>query len=866
MRAGAANNSCNCRRARSPAYGRQSPVAESQNGDRQPDRDCRCSTKQVAWQLRFPTRGRIVSEPEDRTPESAKAAEEQLRLLSNRLIVATKAGQIGIWDYDIATNVLVWDEQMYRLYGVAPEDFSGAYEAWESGLHPDDVAGESEKLLRAIRGEKEFDTEFRIIWPADGSVRYIKANATVLRDADGQAVRVIGTNLDITEQQRAEEELRVTSNRLLLATKAGEIGIWDFDITTNELVWDEQMYRLYGVAPENFSGAYEAWESGLHPDDVANESEKLQRAIRGEEEFDTEFRIIWPADGSVRFIKANATVLRDASGQAVRMIGTNWDTTEQRRGEQALLLAKQNAEAAVRTKSQFLANMSHEIRTPMNGIMGLTELLLRSDLNEEQRHYLDLIGQSAGSLLTIINDVLDVSRIEAGKMQLTNRSFNLRDSIGDTLQTVGLRAVEKGIELAYRVPPDVPELLVGDAGRIRQILVNLVGNALKFTEQGEVVVDVQLTSRTSDRASLRFQVHDTGIGIPANKLRSIFESFTQVEGSTTRSYGGTGLGLTICRDLVELMNGRIWVESQLGQGSTFHFTVTLGVGPAAAGSLDTPPRAIAGVRALVVDDNATNRNILSEMLTGWAIEAQSAASGAEALTKLAAAQDSAEPMQLVLLDTIMPTMDGLQVARRILDEFGEQAPAVFLLSPAGSTVAPSKLRKLGPDRVLTKPVKQIELLDAITDLFGQPPLVGSEQPRELVATPNAVRAMKVLVVDDGEVNLVLAVALLEARGHSVVVARDGIEAVDLHANQAFDAILMDVQMPKLDGYGATAIIRKQEATSGHHIPIIAMTANAMAGDRELCLKAGMDDYVAKPVQSEELFAVLERYAGGNAAH
>jgi PAS domain S-box-containing protein len=662
-----------------------------------------------------------------------------------------------------------------------------------------------------------------------------------------QMMAAVGSEMgQFIERRRATRELEQ-----LFALSEDMLCIAGFDGFFKRV--NPAWQRILGYTPEElFSVPY---LERVHPDDRELTIREAQKLSSGARTIHFENRYL-AKDGTYHWLQWNSTPLEER--QLIYAVAR--DVTELKSSAIELSQAKKAADFANRAKSDFLANMSHEIRTPMNAIIGMSELALDTELTAEQQEYVSTVKDSAESLLRLLNDILDFSKIEAGRLELERRAFDLRETLGDTIKTLGLRAHQKGLELACQVDPEVPEVLLGDSARLRQVVTNLVGNAIKFTEHGEVVVRAGMAQAVNGEVTLQFSVRDTGIGIPAEKQQAIFDAFAQADTSITRHYGGTGLGLTISAQILALMSGRIWVESESGRGSTFYFTAQFERGPSAAARRTAPELSqLEGLRVLVVDDNATNRRILTQMLTNWRMQPVAADGGVAALALLEESAAQRMPFPLILLDSEMPGMDGFTLAERMRHMPGLDGVTIMMLSSGMRPRTAARCRELGVRACLTKPVKQSDLLDAILEVLTAAPHQPL-RPRGVSPAPAGLRRLRVLVAEDQRTNRALVSRILEKRGHTAFCVQDGIEALTALKEHSFDAVLMDVQMPRMDGLAATRAIRRNEKSAGTHLHVVAMTAHAMKGDRERCLKAGMDAYVGKPIRPEELLHALEQSA------
>ncbi len=799
----------------------------------------------------------ILSIARDNT-ELAKAHQE-FQQGREDFLLAVKSAKAGTVVFDCVADELKWDARSLEIFGLEDKGQQHRFEDWAKCLHPSDAQRALSESQRQLREDEKLDLRYRVVHP-DGEIKYVWATANIERDPSGIPLRVSGLHFDETETKNLQKQLSIINKRMTLAADSAGIGIWEWDLITNELIWDKWMFRLYGVKTEDFGGAYDAWTQGLHPDDIERCNREIEQAITGAKNFDTEFRILTPA-GDIRHIKADGVIVKDEDGKAIRMIGANYDISETKNARIELAQAKDEAEKANQAKSEFLANMSHEIRTPMNGIIGMSHLCLNTDLNTKQHHYLESINQSAKSLLGILNDILDVSKIEANKLELEVAPFSLEEVVSQLGSLLAPKAHEKELELLFDLEPGIPSKMMGDALRIGQVIMNLVGNAIKFTESGEIKVSAKVVSEDETNIEIGFLVQDTGIGISKEVIDKLFSPFTQADVSTTRQYGGTGLGLTICRELVKKMGGAICVESEFGKGSHFHFNTFF-----KKVELKEPKEGIQNdntlkdLKILVVDDSESVRRIVHSMLNSLGFRADSAESGEEAVAKIHESQGS-DPFQIIVVDWLMPGLSGIETLQLIeSDPVNVHQPLSILLTAHGKDDILKLAQKAKVDGIILKPATNSSLLDAINGVVRGKPT--DQKTKSKKSFDNAVSDVqklgaKILLAEDNLINQEIAKELLQQAGVEVKIANNGQEAYNCLLEESFDCVLMDIQMPVMDGYDAAVLIRKK--WNSETLPVIAMTANVMSGDREKYIEAGMDDHIGKPFNPDELLKIVGKW-------
>ncbi len=790
-----------------------------------------------------------------------KRTEAALKLSEERLRLAFKAAQLGVWDWDIRTNAVQWSEDVHAVFGLTREAFAGTYESYLRLVHPQDFDRLLKAISQSIQANADYQIEHRILWP-DASVHWVACRGDVLRDPDGTPMRMLGTVMDVTLRKEIELKLAESEGQLRAILDHSPALIFLKDTAGRYLDINRQFERTFNLSRDAILGKTDVELFSPVQAAAFQANDRLVLTAKRPLLFE---EVATHSGGPHTSIVSKFPIL-DRDGIVYAIGGVATDITERKRAEEALALARDQAMEAARLKSEFLATMSHEIRTPMNGVIGMAGLLLETELTPEQREYAATVQNSSEHLLMIINDILDFSKIEAGRLTLDQLDFDLRIMIEDTLDLVAAQAQGKGLDLVGLIDAAVPSAVRGDPGRLRQVLTNLLGNAIKFTDQGEVVLRVNLVQETSNHVFVRGEVADTGIGISPEGQTRLFQTFSQVDSSSTRKYGGTGLGLAICKRLTELMDGEIGVESASGKGSRFWFTVRLAKASALTESAAEPLPALDGRKVCLVGKPGSSQILLERSLAARGIQGTTVKDGPAAVALLRTAATEGRPFDLVILEEQLSGSEGTALAQAMKEDPVLQSIPLIVVTSFGQRGDAHAAQEAGVAAYLTRPIHQSALWRCLATLLQETP--DHLTDRKGVARPLMTRHRlheltnrerpRVLVVDDQEISQVVAVSLLERLGCLVDVARSGQAAVAAATATPYDLVFMDCQLSDLDGYQATAMIRQREG-QGARVPIVAMTGRAQDDDPEKCVAAGMNDYLTKPLQFSLLEAALRRW-------
>ena len=789
-----------------------------------------------------------------------KRTEEKLRASEQLFRSIFENAQLGIGLFKIDSQEHTSNRALHEMLGYTGEELNRLGQ-WDEIVPLEERISCAQRYAELVQGKRDTDEYEQRFIRRDGRVVVGNGRFQLLRDAAGKPQYIVGLTEDITERKRTQEALQEREQLFRSIFENAHIGISLYNVAKAQFVTNRALHEMLGCAHEDLDSV-EKWDQFVHPDERASGAERYAKLIAGNQDKDQWEERFVRHDGRIVIADGSFSVIRDAAGKPLYLLNMTKDITDRKQAEADLVTAKEEAVAGTKAKSDFLANMSHEIRTPMNAILGMTHLALKTELTPKQREYLTKTRAAAQALLGIINDILDFSKIEAGKLDVESIEFRLDQVLDNLSSIVSQKAQVKNLEFLIAAQHDIPPNLIGDPLRLGQILINLVNNAVKFTDRGEVIVTVALEERVSERVKLKVSVRDSGIGMTPEQTARLFQAFSQADTSTSRKYGGTGLGLSISKRLVELMGGEVWVESQFGIGSTFLFTAWFGIGSPEPEHKRFIPD-LAGVRTLVIDDNTHAREILADALRAFALRVDSVSSGEDAVREIAAA-DSQDPYRLVLMDWQMPGMDGLEASRIIKrDNRLQHIPKIVMVTAFGREDIRAKAEEIGIDSYLLKPVNSSLLYDTLVDLFG---VTGLEEHRSRAQKDDGhvhdATGIRILLVEDNEMNQQVATELLESAGAIVTIANHGGEALKVltegDQTPPFDVVFMDLQMPEMDGYTAARLIRAQPRLQD--LPIIAMTAHALVGEHQRCLDAGMNDHVSKPIDLDALFSTLLRWA------